>query len=62
MPEAGRAAEGFRYIALGGVNGCDRGIAHDEAAEQGRREGTAGAVRGGGRDVLAGEAVDFAGW
>ena len=60
VAEAGRSAKGFRYIALGGVNGGDRGVAQDEAAEQGRREGAAGAVRGGGRDVLAVEAVDFA--
>lgn len=61
MAEAGGSAEGFGYVALGGVDGGYGSVAHDEPAENGGGEGAARAVGGGGVDMLAGEAMDLAG-
>ena len=61
MAEAGGVAEGFGdevFCAADGFDGC---VAEDEEAEEGGGEGAAGSVGGGGMDVRADEAVDFAG-
>lgn len=56
------AAEGFRdevFCTSDCFNGC---VTENEEAEESGGEGAAGAVGGGGVDVLANEAVDLPGW
>ena len=51
--------DGFGDEVFGVANGFDRAVAQDEVAEEGGRKGAAGAVGGGGFDVLAGEPVEI---
>lgn len=61
MTDIRGVADGFEDEVLGSANGFDGGVAEDEEAEEGGGEGTAGAVGGGGFEVLAGESVDLSG-
>jgi hypothetical protein len=53
--------DGFGYEVFGVADGFDGGIAEDEVAEEGGRKSAAGAVGGGGIEVLAGVPVDISG-
>ena len=58
MPEEVEGA--FAVAEVGGVaDGFDGGVAKEEMAEEGGGEGAAGAVGGGGIEVLAGEPVEI---
>ncbi len=61
VAEGGGVANGFGDEVLGAADGFDGGVAQDKEGEERGGEGAAGAVRGGGVEVVAGEAMDFAG-
>lgn len=61
VAEVGGVPDGFGDKVLGAADGFKGGVAENEEAEERRGEGAAGAVGGGGVEVIAGEAVDFAG-
>jgi len=52
-------ADGFGDEMFGAADGFDGRVAEDELAEEGGGEGAAGAVGGGGFEVLAGESVEI---
>ena len=52
-------AYGFGDEVLGVADGFDGGVAKEEMAEEGGGKGAAGAVGGGGIEVLAGEPVEI---
>ena len=58
VAEIGGVADGLGDEVLGSADGIDGGVAEDEEAEESGGEGAAGAMGGGGVDVLAGEPVD----
>jgi len=59
MAEVWGVPDGFGDEVFGVANGFDRAVAQDEVAEEGGRKGAAGAVGGGGIEVLAGVPVDI---
>jgi hypothetical protein len=59
LAEVGGVADGFGDEVFGSADGFDGCVAEDEEAEERGGEGAAGAVGGGGFDVLAGEPVDI---
>jgi hypothetical protein len=59
VAKVGSVADGFGDEVFGSANSFDGIVAEDEVAEERRGEGAAGAVGGGGIQVLAGEPVDF---
>ena len=61
MSEVGSVADGFGDEMFGVADGFDGGVAKEEMAEEGGGEGAAGAVGGGGLEVLAGEPVKISG-
>ena len=61
VSEVGSVADGFGDEMFGVADGFDGGIAKEEVAEEGGGEGAAGAVGGGGLEVLAGEPVEISG-
>ena len=59
MAEVGGVADGFGDEVFGSADGFGGCVAEDEVAEEGGGEGAAGAVGGGGIEVLAGEPVEI---
>ena len=55
-------ADGFGDEVLSAADSLDGGVAQDEETEERGGEGAAGSMGRGGVDVLAGKAMDFAGW
>ena len=61
VAEGGGVANGFGDEVLGAADGFNGSVSEDEEGEERGGEGAAGAVGGGGVEVVAGEAVDLAG-
>ena len=59
VAEVGGVPDGFGDEVFGSADGFDGGVAKDEVAEEGGGKGAAGAVGGGGIEVLAGEPVEI---
>ena len=59
VSEVWGVADGLGDEVLGVADGFDGGVAKDEVAEEGGGKGAAGAVGGGGIEVLAGESVEI---
>jgi hypothetical protein len=59
VAKVGGVADGFDDELFGAANGFDRVVAKDEVAEERGGKSAAGAVGGGGFNVLAGEPVDI---
>jgi len=59
VAEVGGVPDGFGDEVFRVADGFDGGVAEDEVAEEGGGKGAAGAVGGGGVEVLTGEPVEI---